>query len=96
MLIHRSKFLLTKLFILLVFSTSLMQCAKQLVNDTIDEAEASKRHIDAAKAYLDERNTSKALGHLQKAEKSDKTSVELFPTYALLYHDDGEAKAEEG
>ncbi len=79
------------IFLLAGFSA----CAQKLVTEDVDKAEAAKRYIDAAKAYIEDKNTRKALDHLKKAETYEKKSVELFHTYALLYHLENDTKREE-
>lgn len=81
--------------ILVLLSMALPQCTKQLVNDKVNKEEAAKKHLDAAKVYIDKRNTRKALEHLQKSAQYNHKSAELFHTYALLYKVEGDAKHEE-
>lgn len=66
-----------------------------MVDPSIDTAEAAKRHIEAGKGYIDERNTRQALVHLHKAEKYQSKSVDLFHAYALLYRLEGDVDREE-
>lgn len=95
MLSQISKSLLLRVTLLTLLSLLFTQCSKQLVNDTLNKEEAAKRYLDAAKAYIDERNTRKALAHLQKSETFQNKSAELFHTYALLYKVEGDAEREE-
>jgi len=95
MLIQLSKIQLLKIASLAMLVVILSQCAKQLVNDNLNKEEAAKRYIEAAQAYVAEKNTRKALAHLQKAEEYEKKSVELFHTYALIYRIEGDEEREE-
>lgn len=90
----QNTFLLKSLFFIFLIA-GVSSCAQKLVNDGIDKSEAAQRYVDAAKAYIEDKNTRKALEHLKRAESFEKKSVELFHTYALLYHLENDVEREE-
>lgn len=76
---------LKRVCLILVLTSSVLSCAKQLVGKGIDKSAAAKSHVSAALAYIEEGNSREALRHLQKAESFEEKSSELFHTYALMY-----------
>jgi type IV pilus assembly protein PilF len=88
-------FKLRELGFILVILLLPISCAQKLVNNDIDKSEAAKRYVEAAKAYIEEQNTRKALEHLKKSESFEAKSAELFHTYALLYRIEGDIKRQE-
>ncbi len=85
-----------KAFLVLAFLLLMLSaCAQKPVNNNLNEAKAAERNIIAAKAYMEKNNTRKALTHLQKAERFESKSVELFLAYAFLYKIENDPKREE-
>lgn len=87
-------FIYMKVFVYTLVVVFAFSCAQKVVNDDLNKSKAAAKHIDAAKAYIDEGNTRKGLYHLQKSEEFQDKSLDLFHTYAMLYRFEGDAERE--